>query len=436
MIIDDYVAARSTFMTETLSRSFGITLEEMTDSLVEGDTKEKEKQKIKAPSSKKMNFQNLVPRPNDKNAWMDFLEFLTLLIVNEREITEKIFPDPEIFPLAFGGEIQKVLQLFNEASTFVCKAIYTEHDSLLSAVQFLPMIKQSKAILNDNLVKVLSMERPPTRTVRPECECFFTYFEDVFYKHYMGFLKNSTSKVFEYFLNNKTTETIKPQPDASIHTVVVNTMNFLHTVSEYKRVIAADSLLRVDVNGTFGSYVILCIENLHKNIIATRKEGSLYTIFQLNNYHYIYKQISEKEAISSELPPEVIQKYKQIYLELFNSYFKCWDKVLTDLGPNFKPSKHWGVTQKPAKQVKERFITLNAELAELFESQKKLTIEDDNLREQVKDKIKELVLPPYKKCLDDYGGTNFCKPKKRSFYIKYTAETLETMINEFFSLHC
>lgn len=92
-------------------------MEEVSDEKVaEGDTKEvrlsrtckinviqsKDKSKARSNITRKLNFQTLVPITNP-STFLNFVEMMMIILRSERMITNTIFFDPEVFPMAFGG---------------------------------------------------------------------------------------------------------------------------------------------------------------------------------------------------------------------------------------------------------------------------------------------------------------------------------------------
>lgn len=202
-----------------------------------------------------------------------------IVLKTEKSITETIFANTDSFPLAFGGvcntfqkvyqafdwvtqkkdvvsglqfntvkEIQKLLQLLHDASTFVFKSLHSNPNFLSSMSLLLNILSHAKGVLA-SAVHVLELPRP--KVVPFESERYFHYFEvctftiktrhkewmyfygsnfiqEEFSKHYWKFLKHCLSKTFENFLENKTKESLKPLPsDGEVHPLTSTVLNFL-----------------------------------------------------------------------------------------------------------------------------------------------------------------------------------------------------------------
>ncbi len=83
------------------------------------------------------------------------------------------------------------------------------------------------------------------------------------------------------------------------------------------------------------------------------------------------------------------------------------------------------------KQIKSRFAGFNKALEKLFHTQKLYTIPNNNLRNEVREIGKSIVVPLYKSFLARYAEVPFTK--NRSKYEQYTVETLLQMLDAFFT---
>jgi hypothetical protein len=83
------------------------------------------------------------------------------------------------------------------------------------------------------------------------------------------------------------------------------------------------------------------------------------------------------------------------------------------------------------KQIKNRFAGFNKALEKLFHTQKLYTIPNNNLRSEMREIAKSIVVPLYKGFLARYAEVPFTK--NRSKYEQYTVETLVQMLDALFT---
>lgn len=79
--------------------------------------------------------------------------------------------------------------------------------------------------------------------------------------------------------------------------------------------------------------------------------------------------------------------------------------------------------------IKQRFQVFNDEFTELYKTQIHYLIPDDELRNQIRRELVDLLLPRYQTFFNKYTNTDFANKEK---YMHYTPLQVEQMLNCFF----
>ena len=82
------------------------------------------------------------------------------------------------------------------------------------------------------------------------------------------------------------------------------------------------------------------------------------------------------------------------------------------------------------KQIKARFSGFNKALERLFHAQKMYSVPNNNLREELRELAKSMVVPQYEAFVERYRDVPFTT--NRSKYEQYTVETLVEILGKFF----
>jgi len=185
-------------------------------------------------------------------------------------------------------------------------------------------------------------------------------------------------------------------------------------------------------------YFLLKFCNISKKISLTKperkKKSALSNIFLVVNYYYIWKNVKSsklKEEIGDDL--EILNSWVEEQKEI---YRKTWNKALEYiLDEEFKGKAKDRIKARimGGKQnaiIKARFEGVNHEIEELFATQKHFFIADEELRNQMRQETKERIIPLYKQFIEKYSSVNFTKNIGK--YLRYSPETLEGMLNQFF----
>eukprot|EP01087_Luapelamoeba_hula_P023443 TRINITY_DN8617_c0_g1_i2.p1 TRINITY_DN8617_c0_g1~~TRINITY_DN8617_c0_g1_i2.p1 ORF type:complete len:734 (-),score=154.09 TRINITY_DN8617_c0_g1_i2:42-2105(-) len=274
--------------------------------------------------------------------------------------------------------------------------------------------------------------------------------------------------------------------DGTVHEITANTLGFLKRVFDYK--IVSESMLPPPQASlakvtAFADFVYRMMKSLLTCLSAKAEKArsknnsakkALANIFMLNNLQYILNVLNKDyttsagsndrsntsgdqrgsrgnksssrssggsdtvRAMLDKANPKFVAGVKdQMDIERAN-YRASWNKALEFLVETEEDDKKkhkkkvdtTKLTKKKKKKIKARFSGFNAELEELFNTQKRFSIPDPNLCAQLRADIKQIIYQPYAAFLEQYQGVPFTRSPQK--YIRYSLETLDEMIRNFF----
>ena len=159
------------------------------------------------------------------------------------------------------------------------------------------------------------------------------------------------------------------------------------------------------------------------------KNESLVAVFLLNNHNHLLKGITNG-AVQDTIGHKFSVMLKRL-TDLVNAekdrVKDTWHKAVVAAALD-DPAQVESVTKK--SYIKKKFETFNHEVEALFACQKALSIPDAAVRDDVRRSISASVGPAYSTFLNRYENVHFTS--NRAKYIRYSAETLETMIGTLF----
>lgn len=180
---------------------------------------------------------------------------------------------------------------------------------------------------------------------------------------------------------------------------------------------------------TFSNELVLNLEEKARRV--EKKNPILSNVFLLNNYHYILHTVSNNNMIAQDLLPTFVASFeKKIFCEI-EKYRASWNSAIEFLQEPKGVASNAQVHSSDYKHIKARFSGFNKALEKLFHSQKLYSIPNNNLRSELRELAKSIVVPLYKSFLARYSEVPFSH--NRSKYEQYTCETLIQMLDSLFN---
>ncbi len=155
----------------------------------------------------------------------------------------------------------------------------------------------------------------------------------------------------------------------------------------------------------------------------------LANIFLLNNYHYILHTVSNNNMLPADLLPTFVASFETKIFSEIAKYRASWDQAIEFLQES--PGAKQQIHTSDYKHIKARFSGFNKALEKFFHAQKLYTIPNNNLRSELRELAKSIVVPLYKSFLARFEGVPFSQ--NRSKYEQYTSDTLVQMLDAFFN---
>ncbi|KAI8365409.1 Cullin repeat-like-containing domain protein [Choanephora cucurbitarum] len=162
------------------------------------------------------------------------------------------------------------------------------------------------------------------------------------------------------------------------------------------------------------------------------KKPTLATLFLLNNYNHILRQI-RSPPLNSIFDDGSEIKFGKLVKKQLDAYQESWKPCVENLmdvtyvrGGSIKNS----MGSQDRQLVKERFKNFNLEFEEISRAQQSYAIPDQELRNQVIRDVKNVIVPMYGRFLDKYQNTDFSKNPAK--YIRYDRDKVDKMLSHLF----
>ncbi|CEP08664.1 hypothetical protein [Parasitella parasitica] len=162
------------------------------------------------------------------------------------------------------------------------------------------------------------------------------------------------------------------------------------------------------------------------------KKPTLATLFLLNNYNHILRQI-RSPPLNAIFDDGSEMKFGKLVKKQLDAYQESWKPCVENLmdvtyvrGGAIKNA----MGNQERQLIKERFKNFNTEFEEIARAQQTYAIPDTELRNQVIRDVKNVLVPMYGRFLDKYQNTDFTKNPAK--YIRYDKDKVDRMIGHLF----
>lgn len=218
-------------------------------------------------------------------------------------------------------------------------------------------------------------------------------------------------------------------PDGTVHELTSNTLNYLKKIHDYEGII--NTLLpeiHVKADSLCSAFILQCFENVLEavDVMAKKEKEVLSEIFMFNNIHYILKTVntSALHVILGSSHAGFVSKYEGLLNSHKKEFMQFWQRAkeavaIEDLKNPLRKS-----------QVKSKFKSFNSEIESLVEKQRKYSIPDQELREELRHLIIDFLVPPYSTFVTKIGDFQFSSNKGK--YLRYNKDTLSAMLSQLF----
>ncbi|KAI8973416.1 Cullin repeat-like-containing domain protein [Mycotypha africana] len=162
------------------------------------------------------------------------------------------------------------------------------------------------------------------------------------------------------------------------------------------------------------------------------KKPTLATIFLLNNYNHILRQIRSPplNAIFDDASEMQFSKLVKKQLDAYQESWKPCVENLMDVTYVQQGAIKKTMGSQEKQMVKDRFKNFNTEFEEITRAQQTYAIPDTELRNQVIRDVKNVLIPMYGRFLEKYQNTDFTKNPVK--YIRFDKEKIDKMLSHLF----
>ncbi|KAL9648818.1 hypothetical protein ABK040_003750 [Willaertia magna] len=352
-----------------------------------------------------------------------YMNFYLKLLESERKIALRIVSIDYQKNQIYGDVINPSLKLFKEQAEELAEKNRTSEKIFV----LLDILENFENKLLQNFEEVLSHTQ--------HLEAFKSLSET---------FKNNINDLLTEFYKGIHTNNIEAFDDGVVHQTTSNGFSLLKRLLEYPITIEnilkekrfnRDRNLGYEVKTYFGKYLIQLLEAMEHNIEEKKKnygpkQKALAQLFVLNNHYYIYKNLQDVKLLKKHVPESKLREYRKLKEDDIDLYIKAtWDDtliLLRDLD-KLKPDKNG---KYPKKEIKKRFKKFNEQFNEIYMTQRLYCIRDIELKEQLREKTREQVLPTYVYFVNLFKDTGFSSNVSK--YICYSEDGLGSMIDQFF----
>ncbi|XP_031567122.1 exocyst complex component 7-like [Actinia tenebrosa] len=380
----------------------------------------------------------------DASGYVLSCKALLKLIESERELMKPVIPE-EHQNAIFDKLIEAATDAFMaEGETIIStlKRFITKHN-YSAIMQTFPILKQFRQI-QPHFDDIVQDTTAKTRMRFPNL---------------IRILELTSSRALEEFADG-----IKHGPDkhsnmpkdGTVHELTRNTLIFMDQLLPYSETVGhvlatqQEDQMRGFINRDKGQltritaeYVQRVLGSLGLNLQLKAKvyeSVTLSSLFLLNNYHYILKALQRSgllELLKEGEITDIDDQYQMLVEEQKNMYDKCWSKVLHYLLEMDKPGPapkgaDAKLKDKQRQMIKDKFKGFNTEFDEIYQIQKTYTVPDDQLREEIRKKNFDLIVPLYRSFREKYEGVQFTKNPEK--YVKYSPDEVGKLIKKFFDV--
>lgn len=238
--------------------------------------------------------------------------------------------------------------------------------------------------------------------------------------------------------NSKTTV-----QNGNLHPFTIEVINYVKGLFDYQstlKILFQQSESDSETESELATVIMKVMQAFQNNLNGKAKQykdPALHHIFLMNNLHYMVTSVSKSES-KDILGGDWIQRHRKIVQQNANQYKRvAWAKTLSiQVSGGNSSSSPCDVSKTGVSRtmIKERFKSFNIQFEELHSKQSQWTIPDQELRDELRLAVAEILLPAYMSFISRFGNL-VQRSKNPHKYIKYTQEELDQLLGQFFQGH-
>ncbi|RLN30398.1 hypothetical protein C2845_PM05G05020 [Panicum miliaceum] len=228
-----------------------------------------------------------------------------------------------------------------------------------------------------------------------------------------------------------------------VHPFTIEVINYVKSLLDYQstlKILFQPSETGSETESQLAVVIMKIMQALQNNLngkCKQYKDPSLCHIFLMNNLHYMVTSVRRSQA-KDILGDDWIQRHRKIVQQNANQYKRvAWARILQTLttqatgGTGSSAPSDVSSSGVSRSMIKERFKSFNAQFEELHAIQSQWTIPDQELRDNLRLAVAEVLLPAYRSFINRFGNL-VQREKNPHKHIKHSPEALEQLLGQFF----
>ncbi|CAN6330609.1 unnamed protein product [Urochloa humidicola] len=245
----------------------------------------------------------------------------------------------------------------------------------------------------------------------------------------------------EQAVEKNSSKTIMQNGD--VHPITVEVINYVKSLFDYQstlEILFQQSETGSGAESHLAGVIMNIMQTLQNNLNGKSKQykdPALSHIFLMNNLHCMVLSVRGSEA-KDILGDDWIQRHRKIVQQNANQYKRiAWASILQTLsvqgtgGTGSSAPSDVSSAGVSRSMIKERFKSFNMQFEELHAKQSQWTIPDQELRDDLRLAIAEVLLPAYRSFINRFGSL-IQRGKNPRKYIKHSPEALDQLLGQFF----
>ncbi|XP_078440842.1 exocyst complex component EXO70A1-like [Wolffia australiana] len=239
-----------------------------------------------------------------------------------------------------------------------------------------------------------------------------------------------------------------PARGGTIHPLTRYVMNYISLIADYKptlgEMIASKpstsdhgeaELPEVEDQSPLAAHLTWVVVLLQANLERKARlyaDTSLYHFFLMNNVHYIVHKVRAHPELRQMIEEDYQRRLTGKYQQSATSYRRSsWVRVIQCLTDDGLPASGSFSSAAGRAKLREKFRAFNAAFEEVHRAQSLWTAPDQQLREELKISVSELLIPAYRAFVGRFGH-HIQSGRHPEAYIRYSVEDLETALLDLF----
>nr|CAB3459446.1 unnamed protein product [Digitaria exilis] len=235
--------------------------------------------------------------------------------------------------------------------------------------------------------------------------------------------------------------------NGTVHPSTIKVINYVKSLFDYRsklKILFQQSETGSETKSQLADVIMKIMQSLQNNLNEKSKQykdPALSHIFLMNNLHYMVMFVRRSQA-KDILGDDWIQRHRKIVQQNASQYKRvAWAGILQTLtiqttgGPG-SPTPPVVITSGVSRnRIKERFKSFNIQFEELHAKQSQWAIPDQELRDNLRLAVAEVLLPAYRSFVNRFGYVKLSlvqRGKNPHKYIKHPPEALDQLLGQFF----